>query len=331
MIYSKSCLTFAGAIALAMTSGAAFAWEPTQPVEIVVPAGAGGASDQMARMIQAAIQKHNLVKQPVTVLIKGGASGGEGLMEMKASPGNPHKFVIAQSSIYTLPFSTKLPFSWKDMTPVAIIAMDQFGLWVNSEAPYKTTKDFLAAAKEADGNFRMGGTGSKREDHIIASAIEQAAGVKFGYIPYKSGGEAATQLVGKHTEANLNNPSENVAVWRAGQVTPLCIFDKERISYTAKVTADMAWSDIPTCHDEGIPFDYTMLRGIFLPSGVSDEQVAYYTDLFKKIAETPEYKTYLEAQALKPAFVTGDDFVKFLEEDEAKHLDLMTKAGFVAN
>ncbi len=327
----KQAAALAGVAMMCLAGAANAAWEPTQPVEIVVPAGAGGATDQMARMLQSVIQKHSLMKQPTAVLLKGGASGGEGLMDMKASPGNANKFIIAQSSIYTLPFSTNLPFNWKDMTPVAIIAMDEFVLWVNSEAPYKTAKEFMTAAKAAgEQGFRMGGTGSKREDHIISAAVEKVGGNKFAYIPYKSGGEAATQLVGKHTEANVNNPSENVAVWRAGQVRALCLFDKEKLPYTTKITADQSWSDIPTCRSEGIDFDYTMLRGIFLPSGVTPEQVAFYNDLFKKITATPEFKAYAESQALKAVFISGDDMTKFLTEDEALHKKLMGDAGFLA-
>src|SRR5471032_56293 len=80
----------------------AHAWEPTKPVEIVVAAGAGGASDQMARMMQAAIQKNNLMKQPLVVSLKGGASGAEALMYMKSSPGDAYKVLIAYSLISTL-------------------------------------------------------------------------------------------------------------------------------------------------------------------------------------------------------------------------------------
>src|SRR4029077_14452017 len=94
------------AFAVAIAAGPALAWEPTKPVEIVVPAGAGGATDQMARMLQAAIQKNNLMKQATVVSLKGGASGGEGLMDMKASAGDANKFVIAQSSLYTLPLAS---------------------------------------------------------------------------------------------------------------------------------------------------------------------------------------------------------------------------------
>src|SRR5215468_10531114 len=83
------------ALALMLAGAPAGAWEPTKPVEIVVAAGAGGGSDQMARMMQAAIQKNNLLKQPMVVSLKGGASGGEALMYMKSSDGDPNKILIA--------------------------------------------------------------------------------------------------------------------------------------------------------------------------------------------------------------------------------------------
>src|ERR671930_2485434 len=153
------------ALALMLAGAPAGAWDPSKPVEIVVAAGAGGASDQMARMMQAAIQKNNLMKQPMVVSLKGGASGAEALMYMKSSDGDPNKVLIAYSLIYMLPLSAKIPFNWRDLTPVAVIALDEFVLWVNTQLPYKTVKEFVDAAKAANPPFKMGGTGSKREDH----------------------------------------------------------------------------------------------------------------------------------------------------------------------
>jgi putative tricarboxylic transport membrane protein len=307
------------------------AWEPTKPVEVVVPAGAGGASDQMARTIQGIIVKHQLMKQPMLILNMGGASGAEGIMDVKGSKGNPHKLMVAFSAIYTLPVAVNLPFNWRELNPVAMIALDEFVLWNNSEAPQKTTKDFLAAAKAAPpGTFKMGGTGSKREDQIITVAIEKAAGVKFSYIPYTSGGQAATQLVGKHTDSNVNNPSENIAQWRAGQVRALCVFADQRMPFKEKITNDQAWSDIPTCKEAGLDVQYQMLRAFFLPPDTTKEQAAFYTDLLKKVVATPEWKDYLSKQALKESFLTGTDFTKFLEKDEAFHNKLMNEAGFAA-
>ncbi|MGB8337881.1 MAG: tripartite tricarboxylate transporter substrate-binding protein, partial [Burkholderiales bacterium] len=316
---------------LALCTAPALAWEPTKPVEIVVAAGAGGASDQMARMMQAAVQKNNLMKQPMIVSLKGGASGAEGLMYMKGEAGDPHKVLIAYSLIYLLPLSAKIPFNWRELTPVSIIALDQFVLWDNTTLPHKNVKEFVEAAKAANPPFKMGGTGSKREDHVLTVFLEKKTGAKFAYLPYKSGGEAATQLVGNHTQSNVNNPSENLEVWRAGQVRALCVFDKERIQYKSKVTESQSWNDVPTCKEQGIDVQYLMLRAMFLPGKVSADQTAFYVDLFKKVIETTEYKEYLEKQALKPIFLTGNDMLKFLEEDDALNKNLMTEAGFVAN
>jgi putative tricarboxylic transport membrane protein len=328
-MFMRIRLLTAGLAALAVCSSA-LAWEPTKPVEIVVAAGAGGASDQMARMMQAAIQKNGLMKQPMVVSLKGGASGAEALMYMKSSTGDANKVLIAYSLIYMLPLSAKIPFNWRELTPVSVIALDQFILWDNTTLPQATVKDFIAAAKSANPPFKMGGTGSKREDHVLTVFIEKRTGAKFAYLPYKSGGEAATQLVGNHTQSNVNNPSENLEVWRAGQVRALCVFDKERIQYKSKVTDKQSWNDVPTCKEEGLDVQYLMLRAMFLPGKVSADQTVFYVELFRKLTQTAEYKEYMEKQALKPVFLAGKDMLKFLEEDDALNKSLMTEAGFVA-
>src|SRR4051794_23809953 len=123
-----TCLCSTAALAIVLAATPAVAWEPNKPVEIVVAAGAGGGSDPKARMMQAALPKNNPMKPPGGVSLKGGASGAEALMYMKSSEGDPNKMLIAYSLIYMLPLSAKIPFNWRDLTPVAVIALDQFVL-----------------------------------------------------------------------------------------------------------------------------------------------------------------------------------------------------------
>ena len=199
------------AVAIAMTALAAGlyvtpanAWEPTRNVEFIVPAGTGGGADQMARMIQGIVTKHNLMKQSMVVVNKAGGAGGEGFLDIKNSKANPHKLVITLSNLFTTPLATGIPFSWKDMTPVAMLALDEFVLWVNADSPYKTVAELVTAMKAAPaGQFKMGGTGSKQEDQIITVALEKATGTKITYVPYKGGGEVAVQLVGKHVDMTV--------------------------------------------------------------------------------------------------------------------------------
>jgi len=112
--------------ALLLSATSAQAWEPTKPIEIIVPFPPGGASDQMARTIQGAIQKNNLVKQPIIIVNKPAAAGGEAMLDIQKSAGDPHKLITTSSGIYMTPLSTKLPVNWKDFTPIAMMAQDAF-------------------------------------------------------------------------------------------------------------------------------------------------------------------------------------------------------------
>ncbi|MCU0987340.1 MAG: tripartite tricarboxylate transporter substrate-binding protein [Acetobacteraceae bacterium] len=318
-------------VAFALTPGGADAqraWEPTRPVQFIVPAGTGGGADQMARVIQGIVSKHNLMRQPMVVVNKAGGAGAEAFLEMKGARGNPHQIVITLSNLFTTPLATGIPFSWRDLTPVKMLALDEFVLWVNAEAPYTTVPAFIEAAKE--NRLRIGGTGSRQEDQIITAAITKAIGTPFTYIPYQGGGAVAVALVGKHVEATVNNPIEAVTHWRSGTLRPLCVFDSRRLPVTDKMTATQAWSDIPTCRESGLDVEYLMLRGIFMAPGVTPAQVAFYIDLLKKVSETPEWQDLMRQGAFNTTALTGQEFEAWLSREEERHRTLMTEAGFLA-
>src|SRR5215213_2624379 len=259
--------------ASAQAVAASGAWEPTKPVEFVIPAGTGGGADQMARLLQGIVVKHNLMKQSLIPINKSGGAGAEGFLDVKGAKGDPNKIVISLSNLFTTPLATGVPFNWKDLTPVAMLALDQFVLWVNADKPYKTAKEYIDAVKAAPaGTIKMGGTGSKQEDQIITVAVEKTTGSKFTYIPYKGGGEVAVQLVGNHVDSTVNNPIEAVAQWRAGKLRPLCVFDSKQLPYTDQIADGKGWKDIPTCKSQGLDIEYLMLRGIFMSPKATKDQ-----------------------------------------------------------
>jgi putative tricarboxylic transport membrane protein len=334
---SKTSLRI-GLLASAFAAIAAFAspavaqgWQPTRPVQFIIPAGTGGGADQMARFIQGVVTKHNLMSQPMTPINKAGGAGAEGFLDIKGSKGDPHKIIITLSNLFTTPLATGVPFNWKDLTPVSMLALDQFILWVNAETPYKTAKDYLDAVKAApDRQFKMGGTGSKQEDQIITVALERlTGGKKFTYVPFAGGGAVAVQLVGKHVDSTVNNPIEAVSQWKAGALRPLCLFDAKRSVYTAKVTTDMAWSDIPTCKESGVNTEYQMLRGVFMAPGVTPEQVNFYVNLMTKVMQTPDWIKFMEDGAFNQTVKTGAEFRKWVVDAEKTHQDLMKEADFL--
>lgn len=307
---------------------AAIAWEPTKPIEFIIPAGTGGGADQMARLIAGIADKHKLSPRPLLAVNKSGGAGAEGFLYVKEKKGDPHVIVITLSNLFTTPLHTGVPFNWKDLTPVARLALDEFILWVNAETPYKTAKEYIAAVKERSqgGNrMKMGGTGSAQEDQIITIQMEQALGVKFTYVPFKGGGEVCVNLVGKHIDSTVNNPIECASHWKAGRVRPLAVFDTARIS-------DAAWKDIPTVKEAlGVDIHYLMLRGIFGAPEMPKDALQWYVEFLKKVYETADFKKYLSDGALKPAFATGSEYVKWVEENENLHRDLMKKGGLLKN
>lgn len=320
----------AGAAALG-AAPAARAWEPSKPVEFVVPAGTGGGADQMARFIQGVVAKNNLMKQPIVVVNRSGGAGAEGFLDVKGDKGNPHKIIITLSNLFTTPLATGVPFNWRDMTPVSMMALDQFVLWVNAESPYKTAKEYFDALKTSpDRTFKMGGTGSKQEDQIITVLLEKAAGKKITYIPFKGGGDVAVQLVGNHVTSTVNNPIEAESHWRAGKLRPLCVFDKEPMPYKDKLTATLSWADVPPCSRSGIPAEYVMLRGIFMPPGVTPEQTKYYVDLLAKVRTLPEWKEFMNKGAFNQTSMSGQAYFDWVAKNEQLHRELMRDAGFLA-
>jgi putative tricarboxylic transport membrane protein len=330
---SKIAILLAGGcIGLFGAQAAVAEWKPTKPVEFLGSAGPGGGTDIFNRTVQSIIQKYNLVDQPILVTPKGGGSGAEAYVYVKAAAGDPHKLVYGTSNLYTLPLVAKVAFKHTDFTPVAAMVFDEFILWNKGDSPWNDYKSFTDAAKAANGTFKMAGALSKDTDQTLTRFIEKDTGAKFIYIPFKSGGEASVQLAGGHVMAHTNNPSESVGHWKAGQVKPLCVFSKERLPKGEPVAAGKGWSDIPTCKEQGSGIEeYQMPRTIALPPGVPQEAVDFWAGVFKKVSETPEWKQYLVSTSQTGRYMAGAELKKFIDMDEARTRKMYEEEGWLVN
>lgn len=319
-------LGFAATLLVPTSSSRAAGWEPSQPVRLVVPGSTGGGADEMARVIQGIVARHKLMGQPIEVVLRPGKGGAESFAEVQAARGNPHVLVLGLTNLFTTPLATNTP-GWREMTPVSLLALDNFVLWVNAASPHRTAAHLVAAAKA--GGVQVGGTGSKQEDELITSAMARATGARFTYTPLRSGAEVAQALVERQVDATVNNPSEAVADWISGKLRPLCVFHSAQLEATAKVTDSQAWSDIPTCKEAGLNVEYSMLRGILLPGGATAEQRAFYEELFKRVRATPAWKETLENGVFNPTSLSGEAFSQWMATEEGRHRDWMRAAGFL--
>ncbi|HWI14394.1 MAG TPA: tripartite tricarboxylate transporter substrate binding protein, partial [Burkholderiales bacterium] len=130
--------------------------------------------------------------------------------------------------------------------------------------------------------------------------------------------------------SNVNNPNENISQWRAGQVKPLCVFSKQRMAYKDKVTAGMSWSDIPTCKESGVNVEeFRMPRMVYAHASIKPEHMAYYIGLFKKVAETAEWKAFLQSNALNGVFLSGAELSSYIASDTAMARQIYQDSGWL--
>jgi tripartite-type tricarboxylate transporter receptor subunit TctC len=276
------------------------------------------------------IEKYRLSPQPFIPVNRPAGAGAQAFLWMIDKTGDPHTILITLDSLFATPAAQVIRkrdgsrFSWRDLTPIARLLLDHFCLWVHADSPYRTLEDFVRAAKAGPpGRLKMAGTGSKQEDEIIMVLLEQAWGVKFTYVPFPGGGAVAAALVGKQVDFTVNNPIEAVGHWEAGRVRPLAIFASERVRVGK-------WGQIPTMKELGYPIEYQMLRGIFGPPQMPAEAVAFYQEVFRRVLDTPEMEDFIERGAYTKAYLTGRDFVRWLEQKDRLVVSLMEKAGWLA-
>jgi tripartite-type tricarboxylate transporter receptor subunit TctC len=323
-------IVMAIAIMAALPGTALAAWQPTKPIEFVATAGPGGGTDNFARAVQSIITKHKLVEQPIVVTNKAGGSGAEGFTYVKAMAGDPYKVVFGTSNAWNQPMVSKVAFKHTDLTPVAAMVQDEFLLWVKQDSPYQNVMDYLKAVAAKPGDFKMGGAQSKDTDEVLTRLIDKAAKVKFTYIPFKSGAEAAVQLAGGHIDSHINNPSESIGQWKGSTQRPLCAFSPQRLPDGPKVTSTQNWHDIPTCVESGLNVpQYQQPRTVWLPGKVTAEQAAFYVDLMRMVQATPEWKEYIERSSQTDTFLTGDALSKFIAEDMARTHDVAAEEGWL--
>lgn len=306
------------------------AFSPRRPVEFTIPAGTGGGADQQARFMSPLVSKYTLSPQPFIPVNRAAGAGAQAFLFLIDKTGDPHTILITLDNLFATPTAQVIRkrdgsrFSWRDLTPIARLLLDNFVLTVHNDSPWKTVADFQKAAQAAPrGSIKMSGTGSKQEDEIIMVQLEQAWGVDFTYVPFPGGGAVAAAVVGKQTDFSVNNPLEMVGQWEGKRLRPLAIFANERVNVGP-------WKNVPTMKELGFPIEYQMLRGIFGPPDMPPEAAAFYQSVFNRLIETEEMAAFIERGAFTKAWLTGPAFVTWLEQKDASVRDLMIRGGLAA-
>ncbi len=301
--------------------------QPTHPIEFVISTAPGGGSDIYARAMQGIIEKNKLSPQPYLPINKDGGSGAVAFQYVFEKKGDMHYVMITLNSFFTTIIlqGSSLPFKVTDFSPVANLAFDPFFLWVGGDSPWKTAQDFIAAAK-AD-SLTVAGTGSKQEDEVLFTLIQQKAGTKpFKFVPQSGGGAVAAQLAGGQVQATVNNPSEALSFYQSTppKAKPLC-------SFASTSPASGPYKGLATCKSQGLDvgIDYFITRSVVAAPGLTPAQIAFHVDVFKKVFESQEWKDFGDKNVLDLKFLSGTEFAKFLEDYNQLHVGVMKQAGWI--
>ncbi|MDH3475792.1 MAG: tripartite tricarboxylate transporter substrate-binding protein, partial [Rhodospirillales bacterium] len=202
------------------------------------------------------------------------------------------------------------------------MALDTFLLWVTTDTGIDSLESYVAAVKKAGKDWKMGGTGSGQEDSILTAMLEAEFGFDVTYVPFPGGGTVAKNLIGKHINSTVNNPSEQNEFHRAGQSVPLVQFTDERMA---------AYPDVPTAKELGHDIVYFMQRSINGPPGMSKEAQDWYIALFKKLFESEEWQKYCQDDGLTcDTFLGGDELMAFHKAQYERHKALIEQVGAAA-
>jgi len=302
------CLGLAGMGSCLTETTAEAAWQPSKPVEFVIPWAAGGGSDVMARKIAAIVDQEKLAPAPLVVINKVGGNTLVALSYVMGKKGDGHTLLFAGWSNLMAPVMEKLAFGLRDTTPICRYAIDEQLYYVKADSPFKTLADLAAAAKKTPGAIKVGGAVVGSEDHVTNYLFETAAGVKLNYIAHRSGGDIMRELLGGHVDVGLQNPSEAAAQYEGKLVRPLAVASAKRLA---------GMPDVPTFKEMG----YDMVveasyRGVQGAPGISPEVAGYYMGLMQRVMQSPKWAAFVKENMLTSVFMGGKEYANYLEGQE---------------
>ena len=297
-------------------------WKPTKTIQFIVPYAPGGGSDVLARSIDSVIKGEKLSPTQLLVVNQPGGSGTIGTNTAAQAKGNQHMLLTYISGQVAAPIAVgKGAATYRELTMIAGLAADEQLIVVKTDSPFKTIDDVVAAAKQKPGGVNIAGTATGQEDQMTNRMFEKAANIKLRYVPFNSGGECITALLGGHVEMIWANPSEFVPQYDAKMVRPIAV---------ARATRVPLLPDVPTFKERGYNFTFDFFRGIAAPAGIPPETVAFYENMMKKMNEASGWKDgYLKKYMLSPTWMGSKEFAQFVAKNEGLFKEILVELGLV--
>ena len=314
----KAAMVLAAACALA--AGQASAYQPTRPVEVVVHTGPGGGSDLLARAVATMIEKEKLLPVRMQVVNKTGGGGAVAAAYLAEKKGDENTIGFFTGVWLTNPLTTeKAKVTLRDLTPIARLVLEPALIAVKADSPYRTLKDFIAAAKQKPGELKQSGGSITSRDNVVRQLLQKETGARWAFISFPGGGERLAALLGGHVQMMVIEPEEAGEHIRAGNLRVLAQVNDTRLP---------AFPNVPTLKEAG--FDVPVVpqvRGVVAPPGIPAENVAYWEDVFRKLTRTATWKQFLEKNQFEDGYQNAAELSKFYEQFTNQMRGILKEAG----
>ena len=295
---------------------------PNKPIELVVPFGAGGGTDVLARVVAEAAKKHT--SQPIIVLNKPGASGGIGLTEVVNARPDGYKIAMITVEMAIIPHMGIAKFSPEnDFTPLVRLNADPLVLTVSANSPWKTIEEMVDAAKKSKEPLKFGNAGTGGVSHLAAVALQQKISAPFTHVPFQGNAPAVVALLGSHIDAVTASPSEVFSFVQSGKLRALAVLSDQRISG--------ALGHVPTLKERKIDLVMGTWRGLAAPKGIPADVLSKLSAIALKTANESAVKEAMEKQNLGYSVADGEDFRKQIATDSLKFKQLIDQMGLKTN
>src|SRR3954454_12836767 len=316
--------TAAAATAMLTACGVASAQAPfpSRPVHIFVPYAAGGAVDILARTLGDVVSGQ--WGQSVVVENRPGAGGVVASQALATSAPDGYTLIVVASGHATNPFLyPKIPYdTFKDFTPICLLASSPNILLVRADSPYKTLTDLLTQARAKPGSLSYGMAGNGTSTHLAGELLKNLAKVDIVAIPYKGGGPAINDLLGGQIPMSFNNGPESVGQISAGTVRALGVTTAKRAPFLP---------DVPTIAEAGVAgYDTGVWWGLVGPAGMSATTVAQLSSDFVAALKEPAVKDRLNSLGAAPIGSSPKEFDAVIHADYEKWGPIIKAAGMKA-
>ncbi len=324
IILCMAAVGLSGAVC-ALAATPAGAWEPKGQGECIAPSNPGGGWDMICRTTSAVMQKIGLYKDSIYVTNMPGGSGAVAIANVIAKRKGDTNLIVAASNSLTFTIAMgRTPHGYKDIIPIAQIGAELSGFFVKPESKYKSLGDVITALKANPKAVSFaGGSAPGSQDHIRVALFAKSIGVeptKIVYVPFQGGGEALTSTLGGHTDIAAIDVSEAAGQLEASKIRALAILSDKRST---------KYPDSPTSYEQGAPVSYAVWRGIYMAPGVPAGAVTWWTDAIRKMVNSPEWAAERDKLGWEPILRFGDDFVKYVNDDQQQSRALLKELGFV--